>query len=1169
MANFYTADQLLESYTPDTSDYLRGYGMQSRPAFPTITPQRERSLLRELGSQLVGGIGAAGALLSVPVDSIHAAIVGKDWTEPWRNPLSPSGRVSGREVLDYWGWTPPNKQAPMFSSDWWKDLPHDIAGFVIGDLAMDPLVWLSTPFGGSSATIAGHGLKSLGKSALADLSKAMTTKAVKQAGGAALTGVSRAAAEKAARVGWREGWLTGTLKDVLENLPDDLSKTYRKSLEGWFEKRGTSLAEHELDALGGTLGIRPPFTYGLSFGRSEPFVKMARAADLLGQKVRYSKPMRVLAGMFDQANLGLVTEEGQRFASEIDRSAAKAVVDARYEMEPVVNEIYQHGWHNPVTIRKRNPGMSIQEAQAIANKHGNAMFTLAETGKTTPQVEADLAMVAAEAPADLLAMKNQIPKMQAQLHADLVEAIDEGMDLDELSRAAGFQIDYMPRQVNMLPSERTAKYGQRLVSTKKHYMVDREPWAREIPTALMNEVSVDPMVAGIARKKVVDTAEWDKLAADLEQKYGAKYTGLAGNINWKPLARWAGHLHPDHARLNIPAYLANPFDAVLRRREIGAQAKAAAQSFHDFTSVNSEMADSMIGGATIHSLLDSTPGMKLDTGARAWMRHHFAIDAAGMPTQNLEMWNELAAKYGPLHSGGSYANAVNWAKGVGVAGPIADEAKRVVRAFAGPDAAGEIVGAYDRFQNWWKKWVTVPWPSFHARNFISGMVRNWVGNGVELDGRNYIDAGKMLFSDTIDGAKSRYFKDVLSIKNDEEATAELRRLIFAHKVHSHKQGFFGLDAPLTGQLGEIPGVTLALPRAMGDKNGVLAATDAITRVGSAGSYYVEGFNRIAPFLKYLREGMSPEAAAQKVAALQVDYDALSSFERNVMRRVFPFYSFQKGVIPFTVGNILARPGGRLAQIPKGVARMRADDPVLPEQVQETAAIRLPSDKAGTQRFLTTMGLMEEQFYGMAMPAFRAFSDPMGAGQEFLREVLSQTSVPIKGVAELFSGRSAYFGGAEPGGRELRSLTPAVGQTWENIKSLMTGQKEAGMARPIGSGIPVFGGTSWPNAIEYAAQSVASRPLSMMRDLTSPEKAAWEKIINALSGLKVYNVSRGRMDAQVAELLREAIVDQGGKKWTMAYVPEEILARMPTAQRLMTKELLDYSRIREKRLRDAR
>lgn len=72
---------------------------------------------------------------------------------------------------------------------------------------------------------------------------------------------------------------------------------------------------------------------------------------------------------------------------------------------------------------------------------------------------------------------------------------------------------------------------------------------------------------------------------------------------------------------------------------------------------------------------------------------------------------------------------------------------------------------------------------------------------------------------------------------------------------------------------------------------------------------VEFMNRVAPYLGMRRKGIDPMVAAQRVAKAQIDYSKLTEFESTVMRKIFPFYSFTRGMLPNILDDLITNPGG--------------------------------------------------------------------------------------------------------------------------------------------------------------------------------------------------------------------------------------------------------------------
>jgi hypothetical protein len=235
--------------------------------------------------------------------------------------------------------------------------------------------------------------------------------------------------------------------------------------------------------------------------------------------------------------------------------------------------------------------------------------------------------------------------------------------------------------------------------------------------------------------------------------------------------------------------------------------------------------------------------------------------------------------------------------------------------------------------------------------------------------------------------------------------------------------------------------------------------------------------------------------------------------------------------------------------------MRSDTPLLPENVQGTAAIQLPSDEPGGMKFISTLGMMEEPGYALAAPLLqlpfsvaqgfgvpvKAGATPMSAGSEFLRGMISNTNPLVKAIGEIAFGRSTYFGGGEPGGRDIRTLSPQLGQAVSRV---------AGAA---GFDVPVRPGIYMPESIgrpvEYMWSSLPTARLSrVVSQAFDPKASIGERVANLGSGVQIMDVSPARMNAYRNELLTAAMQNVGAKTFSKPYFPEDSLLRMPWQER---------------------
>lgn len=130
---------------------------------------------------------------------------------------------------------------------------------------------------------------------------------------------------------------------------------------------------------------------------------------------------------------------------------------------------------------------------------------------------------------------------------------------------------------------------------------------------------------------------------------------------------------------------------------------------------------------------------------------------------------------------------------------------------------------------------------------------------------------------------------------------------------------------------------------------------------------------------------------------------LTGFEREVMRRVAPFYNWTRQNLPFTLEQMLTRPGGPTAQAVKltDALRHKAGD-WIPDYLGQGVALPMSQEEDGRQRFLSHFGL-----------PFEDVTKLIGGGPHPIRqsamEAASEMNPILKMPLELLSGKQFYSG----------------------------------------------------------------------------------------------------------------------------------------------------------------
>ena len=88
--------------------------------------------------------------------------------------------------------------------------------------------------------------------------------------------------------------------------------------------------------------------------------------------------------------------------------------------------------------------------------------------------------------------------------------------------------------------------------------------------------------------------------------------------------------------------------------------------------------------------------------------------------------------------------------------------------------------------------------------------------------------------------------------------------------------------------------------------------------------FIESNSRIGLFLDQLHKGKTVEEAALHVKKYLFNYDELTQFERNVMKRTIPFYTWWRKNIPLQIEMLATKPG-KLSTAAKGLDALSGEE----------------------------------------------------------------------------------------------------------------------------------------------------------------------------------------------------------------------------------------------------
>jgi hypothetical protein len=262
------------------------------------------------------------------------------------------------------------------------------------------------------------------------------------------------------------------------------------------------------------------------------------------------------------------------------------------------------------------------------------------------------------------------------------------------------------------------------------------------------------------------------------------------------------------------------------------------------------------------------------------------------------------------------------------------EITKVAR-LAGGDDINVFLRGLDRWMTLWKGYATVPLPfgiGFHMRNGLSNVMLNWLADINPAD-----PAYKQAW--TIQRAISKGLKE-----------GDALRFLRGTKWEPVAQA--ALDRNVIGGAFFIEDIPPDLLRPFQSR--VRRAVQAVNpfdpgnlaiRAGRRVGIEIEENARLAHFIAKLREFDNADDAAASVRKYLFDYGDLTAIEKDVFKRVIPFYTFTRKNTPLWIAAALRQPGkySRLQQWRTALINEAGGQPegAIPLYLREAGAVPIP------------------------------------------------------------------------------------------------------------------------------------------------------------------------------------------------------------------------------------
>jgi len=314
-------------------------------------------------------------------------------------------------------------------------------------------------------------------------------------------------------------------------------------------------------------------------------------------------------------------------------------------------------------------------------------------------------------------------------------------------------------------------------------------------------------------------------------------------------------------------------------------------------------------------------------------------------------------------------------KGMALPPEIADAMTNVVRMFRDSDVPSGLMKVLDTSTTFFRELVTTPFPAFHFRNFVSNIWANFMG---DVKGIRPYKLATEIMADVKWRGGSKVFEFANGVKMTSAQILEqmdaFGALGFGFFTGRHARSKLIRNTPVIGHY----------VKGMG-------------RFGEG----VENYAKIAHFVDKLNKGLPIDEAAFSVKKYLFNYSELTAFEKRVMRRIVPFYTWARKNIPLQLETLLTKPG-KAATAGHIQAAMRAreedgrfiDTTITPDWIHRRMIGTAKNDDGSISQLsgfgigLEDLSIFDrpfDDFIGMLNPLLKA-PIQQATGKDFFRDI---------------------------------------------------------------------------------------------------------------------------------------------------------------------------------------
>lgn len=707
-------------------------------------------------------------------------------------------------------------------------------------------------------------------------------------------------------------------------------------------------------------------------------------------------------------------------------------------------------------------------------------------------------------------------------------------------------LEYYPRQKAAVPQQAGETFWQYAKRATADFNARHDFQARrlepfhDIPggTVQLNDLIKDPRFSGPnATLAGTPLQVEDELARTLTGQGIAQHApdGLVSR-KVKDLASTLKSMDPIYAKEGRDFFDLDFAGNQLRRSEGHARTVAAAEGAYAGIAKYAKPAAAMPDGAKVTEVLERI-GLTAKDGSNS------------APTS----WNIVARRMG-------LAN-LNDVKDLRIPTDLAADLVTMGTAWKDPAILKPVLQAWDMMANLFKTGVTTIFPAFHARNMASSLYNTFRDGALSADLKELREASGVIRGNFLSpGVAGKLYPGA----TPEQATKNLLKELVAGKVSlsnktrrvgetlganaddlSYRLPDFAKPQTFLGRAGEIAGTAKPSGQFKGAQSvwkeylspagvqGVGGAEDVnrLVKTGRAVGAEIEDTIRTGHYLAKRLQGLSPVEAAQQVAKYHINYSRATPFERGVMRRIYPWYSFSAGNLPPLLEDLATNPG-RITAATRLVGGVRDPGQFVPSYIGEGASIPIPGAPDGQQRYISSFGL------GIEDEAIKTIGSLLkGDVRRTLQQGIGQANPLVKLPFEQAFGTQLFSG------RKLDDLKPS---TTVSLGGLLPDDLARGLT-------------------ELVANSPASRAVHTVDTFLDPRKDVGATLINLGTGVRLTDIDTARQqDIAARQLVKDELRGTAGiRTREEVYAPVAERGNLDPTQRF----LLELLKSTDKKVQD--